>query len=413
MTTLLRTFIFVLLYRHSIYVLSASGNGAMRVGQATCSQGSGFGFVRSPCLGRLCTSHGSSRAVLYGYAPSKSDTLTKQREWRDIMRGSKKSQLTAIIKHGCQFGTSRHKSKQQHGNKSPVIHSYGSFDKIHHRLRFLIPLMPKVDIKEFEEFTNPAIESCLEHRLAYHLEKGNTRHTFQAEISALGNLERCLTMFSAKHRAVPIVYNFAPALKLYMKKARSITNVGGNTSRALPRPLDVIVALPLPRHILMAHFQLQCGCRAEGVGAPRREYIGSNHLKMENFMHPDGGSILTPFPDPITGKPVFRFWSKEKGGKVGWKHCPEFLAREFFTYCEAHPEGLVEHYPVYLGELNAAMKRTGQYAKGRGTHSFRFNFAQARYLACVSSGMGDEEAKLFVSQELNHNRPSVTGDYLR
>ena len=329
------------------------------------------------------------------------------------MRGSKKSQLTAIIKHGCQFGTSRHKSKQLHGSKSPVIHSYGTFDKVVHRLWPLIAWMELMGIKEFEELTNAAIEQYLYFRLLYHLEKGNTLHTFLVEISALGNLERCLTMFSAKHRAVPIVYDFSSALKMYMKKARIIPTVGRNTSRAIPRPLEAIAALPFPHHALMANFQLHCGCRAEGVGAPRREYIGSNHLRMDNFIHPEGGDILSPVPDPITGEPVFRFWSKEKGGKVGWKHCPEFLAKEFFTYCDAHPEGLVEHYTVYLSQLNDALKRTGQYAKGRGTHALRFNFAQARYLACVSSGMGDEEAKLFVSQEMNHNRPSITGDYLR
>jgi hypothetical protein len=329
------------------------------------------------------------------------------------MRGSKKTLLTEIIKHGCQFGTSRHESKMVHGNNSPYIHSYGSFDKVVRRLWPLIQWMIQEGIGSFEELTDEAIERYLHSRLVYHLMKGNSRHSFQVELSALGNLERSLTLFSKRHRAQPIVYDFSSALSSFRKIARIIPIPERRVSRALPRPLQLVEALPVSRHALMASFQLHCGCRAEGVGAPRRDYPGSNHLRMENFILPEGGSILSPVSDPITGKPVYRFWSKEKGGKVGWKHCPEGLAKEFFLYCESHPQGLVESYSTYLAELNAAMKRTEQYIKGRGTHSLRFCFAQKRYLDCLNAGLGDEQAKLFVSQELNHNRPSVTGGYLR
>ena len=328
------------------------------------------------------------------------------------MRGSKKTLLTKIIKTGCRFGESRHECKQLHSNKSPFIHAIGTFEQVFHRLLPLIAWTDANDISSFENLSHPILAEYLQARFAHHLHKGNDRHTFQAELSAIANLERCLTMFSHKYRACPVEYDFSQVLALFRKKALLIAKSDDSVSRALPRPMDAILALENPVHSLMAEFQYRCGCRTEGVGAPQRAFIGSNHLGLENFMMPDGGSILSTLPDPVTKLPVFQFWAKEKGGKVAWKHCPVALAQQFFLYCDSHQEGLTDRYQNYLSALNKAMRETGQYEKGRGTHVLRFNFAQDRYLACVNAGYGDEEAKLFVSREMSHNRPSITGGYL-
>ena len=329
------------------------------------------------------------------------------------MHGSLKTLLTAIIRAGCRFGHSRHKSKRDFDGSSPFLHSIGSFDRVIHRLWPLIRWMQEHGVDSFESLDYLAILQYLSDRLSYHLSKDNDRHTFQVELSALANLERCLTLFYSQHRATPTEYDFSQALKTYRSLARTIPKKDREVSRALPRPMDVIACLEIPKHILMAEIQYRCGCRAEGVGAPQREYPGSNRLSLDNFMLPaSGGEILPVLPDPITRLPVYRFWTIEKGGKLAWKHCPLPLGQKFFQYCSDNPEGLTERYPVYLTALNKAMKETDQYEKGRGTHSLRFAFAQNRYLACVNSGMGDEAAKLFVSREMSHNRPDVTGEYL-
>ena len=328
------------------------------------------------------------------------------------MKGSQRTKLTAIIKVGCRFGMSRHLAKKEHGGKSPYIHSVGSFGKVIHRLWPLLEWMQKKGFGDIEELNDTMLSQYLADQFLYHKEKGNACHTFQAELSALAKFEKCLNAFSVLHRGKPTKYDFSAPLEAYRKLAKTIGKKKRPVSRALTRPLEVIACLDNPRHILMAEFQLHCGCRAEGVGAPQRPYPGSNHLLPSNFMLPEGGDILVPVPDPITRQVVHRFWTIEKGGKFAWKHCPLPLAERFFQYCKENPEGLTEKYPVYLSVLNKAMKQTGQYAKGRGTHALRFSFAQSRYLNCIYSGMGDEEAKLFVSKEMSHSRPCITGGYL-
>ena len=328
------------------------------------------------------------------------------------MTGRQKSKLTAVIKTGCRFAQSRHRAKKEHGGKSPFIHSVGSFGKVVYRLWPLLEWMRRNGVDDIEELNSTVLSHYLADQFLYHKEKGNDRHTFQAELSAVAKLEDCLTAFSEIHRSSPRKYDFSDALKEYRKRARILGKKERSQSRALPRPLDVIDCLDNPRHTLMAEFQLHTGCRTEGIGAPQRAYPGSAHLRPDNFMQPEGGDILTPVPDPITRQPVHYFWTVEKGGRLAWKHCPLPLAERFFQYCEAHPEGLTDKYAVYLKALNRAMKLTGQAARGRGTHSLRFNFAQTRYLNCVHSGMGDEEAKLFVSREMSHSRPCITGGYL-
>ena len=328
------------------------------------------------------------------------------------MKGSLRTQLTGIIKASCRFGQSRHQAKKEHGGKSPFIHSVGSFEKIIRRLWPLLDWLMENGIKDIEALNDLLLMCYLEARLVYHLEKGNACHTFQAELSALAKLETCLNAFSGIHRSSPRKYDFSDPLKEFRKRVRTLGKKERSQSRALPRPLELIACLDNPRHTLMAEFQLHTGCRTEGIGAPQRDYPGSNRLRPENFMQPEGGDILTPVPDPITRQPVHRFWTVEKGGKLAWKHCPLPLAERFFQYCETHPEGLTDKYTAYLKALNKAMKLTGQDGNGRGTHSLRFNFAQTRYLNCMHSGMGDEEAKLFVSREMSHSRPSVTGGYL-
>jgi len=281
------------------------------------------------------------------------------------MKGSLRTQLTGIIKASCRFGQSRHQAKKEHGGKSPFIHSVGSFGKVIYRLWPLLEGMQRNGVGDIEELNSTILSHYLAEQFLYHKEKSNARHTFQAELSALAKLETCLNAFSGIHRSNPANYDFSVPLEIYRKLARTIEKNERTVSRALPRPLELLACLDSPRHTLMAEFQLHTGCRTEGIGAPQRAYPGSAHLRPDNFKQPEGGEILTPVPDPITRQPVHCFWTVEKGGRLGWKHCPVPLAERFFQYCEAHPEGLTDKYAVYLKALNRAMKLTGQ-APGAG-----------------------------------------------
>lgn len=327
------------------------------------------------------------------------------------MRGSLKTQITAALKCCTRIKESRHKQKLLNQGRSPYIHSMGTFDKTARRLWPLRDWLKSRGIKDLELLNDDMVREYLEHRLAYHLDHGNSRQAFKVEVAALGNLERGLSLFSAKHRAVPVVYDFSKARLRFTGRARKLAKTTSEyESRALPDPLALIAALEEPRHRLMAALQYHCGCRTEGVGAPQREYPNGNPLKMENFASPDG-KLLPTRKDPVTGEMVRPFWTKEKGGKIAWKHCPVSLARDVLAWIQEHPQGLGEAYPVYLAAINKATRETCQAVPGRGTHALRFNFAQRRYKQCVAAGMGDEEAKRFVSQEMSHNRPDITEGY--
>lgn len=327
------------------------------------------------------------------------------------MRGSIKTQITAALKCCAKIKESRHLQKQLHGGKSPYIHSMGTFDRTARRLRPLQDWLRSRGITNIELLTDDLVRHYLEHRLAYHFDKGNSRQSFKVEVAALGNLERGLRLFLQKHRAVPVAYDFSNARKSFTAKARQLPKTTSEyESRALPDPLALIAALEEPRHKLMAALQYHCGCRAEGVGAPQRGYPGGNPLKIENFAGTDG-KLLPTEKDPVTGEMVRPFWTKEKGGKVAWKYCPVSLAKQVLDWLEAHPEGLRDSYSAYLAAINKTMQETRQSVRGRGTHALRFNFAQHRYRHCILAGMGDEEAKRLVSHEMSHNRPNITEGY--
>ena len=330
------------------------------------------------------------------------------------MFGSLKAQITAVLQCICRFGESRHLQKLQNNNQSPYVHAIGTFDKVAHWLWPLVEWLKANGIKDLELLNCHLLDKYLPTRLLYHQSKGNSVHTMQVELSALSILARALTEFSRLHRKIPIVYDFGPAIEAFRPMIRSLPKrTSPYTSRALPCPEEVIANMKNPKLALMAEIQLSCGCRTEGVGAPQRSYPGSSTFSMNNFILPEGNGIIQPIPDPITWELVYPFWTCEKGGKVALKHCPAALAERIFNWLDFNEEDLCEKYPVYLYAVNTAMRKAGQFAKGRGTHSLRFSFAQRRYLACVQSGMSDERAKKFVSAEMSHNRPEVTGSYLK
>lgn len=333
------------------------------------------------------------------------------------MRGSIKTQISAALKCCVRIGISRHEQKQKYGGKSPFIHSMGTLDKVTHRLWPLQPWLKNQGLKDIELLTNDLVQAYLQDRFTHHSANNNARKTFQVEISAMGNLERGLSFFSQEKRNESMSYDFSNARKHAAKLARKLPKATASyASRALAEPLELIEALEQPQHRLMAMLQLYCGCRTEGVGAPRRHAPDKNLLTMKNFQD-ENGQCIPQQADPVTGVTVQPFWTKEKGGKIATKYCPVPLAKEVMAWLKVHPKGFGDKYERYLAAINKAMRQTGQYSKGRGTHSLRFCFAQQRYMACIlpstGGGMGDEEAKLQVSHEMSHNRPDITRGYLK
>ncbi len=326
------------------------------------------------------------------------------------MRGGIRKQIGAILLGILRIGLSRHKAKIDHDGKSPFIHSLNTFHQTFRRLRPLGEWLKKIGIHDLEVLTPSLIERYILDRLQYHVARGHARQTFKVELSALSALERGLTQFSSSHRSNPTVYDFSEVRGKFTQKARQLATLTNPYKlRALPDPEAAIDALRNTIYRIMALLQLETGARTEGIGAPSD---GKNPFSMANFCHPETGVDMGIVNDPVTNQPVAKLWTKEKGGKIAFKYCSVELRETLEQYFSESCNRLEAKYKSYLEALNKAMKETNQYAKGRGSHGLRCNFARRRWAECLKNGYSDLEAKLLVSKEMNHNRPNVIEWYL-
>jgi len=66
---------------------------------------------------------------------------------------------------------------------------------------------------------------------------------------------------------------------------------------------------------------------------------------------------------------------------------------------------------AYRSAVSRAAAQAGE--RERGTHSFRWNYAQEQYIERqIADNKPESQAKIEVSHELGHNRASITDHYL-
>jgi len=116
--------------------------------------------------------------------------------------------------------------------------------------------------------------------------------------------------------------------------------------------------------------------------------------------------------DPVTGKPMGIVASVEKGGKETEHYVSVETYRRLEEYIRINGK-LESDYIDYVEAINRAAKDTGQYAQGRGSHGLKHNFAQERYLECISHGLTHEQALQQTSLETSHFRLRETLTYTR
>lgn len=174
-------------------------------------------------------------------------------------------------------------------------------------------------------------------------------------------------------------------------------------NRAYPDPCRLIEAIHSATYQLQASLQYEGGLRAEGVGAPSNRRV-KNPLTREG-LHGIGF-------DPVTGAPTGIIAAVEKGGKETEHYVSAETYRRLDEYIQVHGR-LESDYVDYLAAINRAATETGQYAPGRGSHGLKHNFAQERYLECISHGLTHEQALQQTSLETSHFRLRETLAYTR
>lgn len=329
------------------------------------------------------------------------------------MRGSIMSQCGAALQTITKIGQSRHEAK---ATSEAGIFSTSTRHVVGQRLFPLQSFCKKEGIKSLLKLSPENIQKYLQVRLRHHMAKGNSLHTFRAELSAIGKLEQGLNRFSELHRGGTFNFDWSYLRKDVSLVAKDVLSRVTSTykDRAYLRPEALVKAIGNPTHQLQAKIQLEAGCRSEGVGAPSKGEQGkaSNPMTKSNWEHPETREPLGVVTDPITREPVATFWTKEKGGKVAFHFCTPKTRDEILAHISKHGR-LESNYKEYLESVNQAAMDVGQYHQGRGTHGLRHNFAQNRYDQAVRRGYSDEQAKYAVSQEMSHNRADITETYLR
>ena len=287
------------------------------------------------------------------------------------------------------------------------IRSFGSWEVYKgeaHRLAKFMHKNGRTSILDTQSVRDDMAE-YLEERLMHYVEKKRSRQTMETILSALGKFEYAINHYIEIHaleiprlNTEPLRMEFyARSKKLLQKSSKLFDN------RAYPDPLRLIAAIGDGTFQLQASLQYEGGLRTEGVGAPSNRRL-KNPLTMNGLR-----GIST---DPVTGSEVGIVASVEKGGKETEHFVSVPTYRRLEEYVDRHGK-LESDYFAYVEAINAAARKTGQYAPGRGSHGLKHNFAQERYLECITHGMSHEQALQQTSLETSHFRLRETLTYTR
>jgi hypothetical protein len=285
------------------------------------------------------------------------------------------------------------------------IHSFGSWKVYRNEAHNFVVFMAKkgrtslLDTAMVADDMGLYLAEKLEHYVAHK----RSRQTMETVLSALGKMEYAINFYIKKH---DFDARLLDTEKLRMgfyaqSKARlpRSSKVFGN--RAYPDPLRLIEHIADSTFQLQASLQYEGGLRAEGVGAPSNRRI-KNPLARQGLRGTGA--------DPVTGKQVGIVASVEKGGK----ETNHFVSLTTYALLENHiiiHGHLASDYLQYVEAINLAAKATGQYARGRGSHGLKHNFAQERYIECVQHGFSHEQALQQTSLETSHFRMRETLTY--
>ena len=245
-------------------------------------------------------------------------------------------------------------------------------------------------LKNCELITAEHVQAYIEYKIEYYPSK----QYLEKITAALGKLELALNKYSqAKYPDNPIAYDFKIRQEL-LNEARDLKLVANNyKNRVYQNPQDISENLSSLEHKLAASIQLEGGARSEGVTFIKEEQLKGNKI------------------DEISNKEVGVIETKEKGGKVGDVFIsPKTYKRleEYFIYKNTSIFKI--RYQAYVDDIRETCKRLN--IDPKGSHGFRWTFAQNRVREYQQHGYSYEQALQGVSWEMKHFRASITELYL-
>lgn len=243
------------------------------------------------------------------------------------------------------------------------------------------------NIKDFEQISTEHISAYLDYKIEYYPSKLYLKKI----VSALGKLEIALNKFAKNIYNETRDYNFS-VRQYILDEAQNLDLVADNYHhRAYNNPELLIQSLSDPAHQLAARIQYEGGARIEGVAL----------IKAEQLL----GSVF----DPITKQAKFVYTSKEKGGKCG----PVSINRDTYDLLCQHIKNH-RYFKINRQHYWNDLKQAAIFANEspESSHALRWNFAKRRIFEYAQAGYSYSDSLKQVSNEMKHNRSSITEHYL-
>ena len=307
------------------------------------------------------------------------------------MRGSVYYQSAELVKVIFVVGV---KKKDRIDLSHPYYQAVASFNTMNtYRSvwnNFFSYLAEHFKLKNCELITSEHVQAYIEYKIEYYPSK----QYLEKITAALGKLEVALNKYSlTKYPDNPISYDFKIRQDV-LNQARDLRLVANNyVNRVYQNPYLIINNLSSTEHKLAATIQLEGGARAEGV-----TFIRESQLRGYKT-------------DNISNKELAFIETKEKGGKVGdvlisLKTYKKL--KEYFIYNKTQIFKI--RYQDYVDDIRETCKRLNITPKG--SHGFRWTFAQNRVREYQEHGYTYEQALQGVSWEMKHFRANITEHYL-
>ena len=225
----------------------------------------------------------------------------------------------------------------------------------------------------------------------YKIEYYPSRQYLEKISAAMGKLQTALQYYSFQKYGQAKDYDFSVRKKI-LANARNLNQVADNYhNRAYKDPCVIIKGLSSLIHQLAAAMQVNGGARLEGVALIKKDQLKGYKM------------------DEITQKEVGVIETKEKGGKIG----DVLISVKNYKALEKY----ILHFGKfkliklkYMEDIRNSCRQANVVQDG--SHGFRWNFAQNRLYEHAQAGYTYEQSLQLVSNEMKHNRASITEHYL-
>lgn len=242
-------------------------------------------------------------------------------------------------------------------------------------------------MKNFELIKHYHVSAYMEYKLEYY----PSVQYIQKISSALGKLETALIYFTKEIYGKSRHYDFSIRQEI-LDDARDLKLVANNYhNRTYKNPKVVISKLLDYKHQLAATIQLEGGARIEGVALIKKDQLRGYTI------------------DEITNIKKGVIYTKEKGGKEGNVLVSIQVYSELENFFLTYTIFKINRQKYY-DDIKQACEHSKELKEG--SHAFRWNFAANRLMEYAKAGYSYNDSLVGVSNEMKHNRASITEHYI-